>query len=276
MSTAVLSATEQRLVATETGGVLLPVGQVYSRSISELVQRSEIAISGHGPMTAIPELASAKACAGRSVAAPLRRRKEFIKRAIDLFLLSIFCVPAMTVAVVLALLIKAESRGPVIYRHERIGRRGKRFFAWKFRTMVDDAEAALCRYLEQHPELRAEWERKHKLRCDPRVTRVGKLLRRTSLDELPQLWNVLKGEMSLVGPRPIVDEEAVRYNGHLADYLAARPGLTGLWQVSGRNDLSYDKRVALDVHYVRNWSVWLDIRILARTVPVVVGGKGAY
>jgi Undecaprenyl-phosphate galactose phosphotransferase WbaP len=198
------------------------------------------------------------------------------KRALDLLLISVFCLPVLLLAGVIALFIKVESRGPVFYRQERVGHRGRRFVVWKFRTMVHDAEAILASHLARCPKLNDEWHRKHKLRCDPRVTRVGRLLRRTSLDELAQLWNVVKGEMSLVGPRPIVEEETKHYNGHLVDYLSVKPGLTGLWQVSGRNDLSYANRVALDVHYVRNWSVWLDLRILTRTLAAVVKGTGAY
>jgi lipopolysaccharide/colanic/teichoic acid biosynthesis glycosyltransferase len=131
-------------------------------------------------------------------------------------------------------------------------------------------------YLEVHPELREEWERDHKLKDDPRVTWIGRLLRRTSLDELPQLWNILRGDMSLVGPRPIVQDEVAKYGERFALFCKVRPGLSGLWQVSGRNDTTYAERVALDCYYVRNWSVWLDLVILARTVRVVLLGKGAY
>jgi lipopolysaccharide/colanic/teichoic acid biosynthesis glycosyltransferase len=142
--------------------------------------------------------------------------------------------------------------------------------------MCVDAEAALKSYLDQHPELRDEWNKDHKLKDDPRITRVGKFLRRTSLDELPQLWNILRGEMSLVGPRPIVSAEVSRCGEHFDMYSKVRPGLTGLWQVSGRNDTSYEQRVNLDCYYVRNWSVWLDLYILAKTIRVVLLGKGAY
>ena len=176
----------------------------------------------------------------------------------------------------IALLIKLDSPGPVLYTHTRIGFGGKPFKVWKFRTMIKDADRVLREYLEKHPELRAEWERDHKLRHDPRITRVGKWLRKTSLDELPQLWNVLRGEMSLVGPRPIVKEEVKKYGEKFSLYTKVKPGMTGLWQVSGRNDTSYEDRVNLDAYYVQNWSVWLDIYILARTVKVVVVGKGAY
>ena len=176
----------------------------------------------------------------------------------------------------IAALVKLGSRGPVFYGHERIGEGGRTFRAWKFRTMVQNADDLLEKYLESNPELRAEWAAHHKLRTDPRVTKIGRFLRQTSLDELPQIWNVTRGEMSLVGPRPIVREEAVKYGEELDLYGMVRPGITGLWQVSGRSDTSYEGRVAMDVHYVRNWSVWLDIYLLARTVGVVLRRQGAY
>lgn len=176
----------------------------------------------------------------------------------------------------IALAIRLSSPGPAFYGQRRIGRDGRAFTAWKFRSMVRDADALLNGYLERHPELRAEWERDHKLKDDPRVTWIGSLLRRTSLDELPQLWNVLNGEMSLVGPRPIVADEIPKYGDRFGLYQKVRPGMSGLWQVSGRNDTTYAERVALDCYYTRNWSVWLDLVILARTLRVVLLGKGAY
>jgi Undecaprenyl-phosphate galactose phosphotransferase WbaP len=206
----------------------------------------------------------------------LHRGRHTAKRVVDLFLILALSPPILLLSAIIALLLKLESRDPVLYRQERIGLGGHRFYTWKFRTMIHDADAVLAKYLEQHSELREEWERNHKLRNDPRVTWAGRILRRTSLDELPQLWNVLKGEMSLVGPRPIVEQETVRYGDHFGEYLQALPGITGLWQVSGRNDLSYDERVALDVYYVRQWSVWMDMQIMAQTVSVVLQGKGAY
>ncbi|MBF2049921.1 MAG: undecaprenyl-phosphate galactose phosphotransferase WbaP [Leptolyngbya sp. IPPAS B-1204] len=176
----------------------------------------------------------------------------------------------------IALLIKLDSPGPIFYSQIRIGQGGQPFKAWKFRTMVQNADYALKTYFEQHPELREAWERDQKLRYDPRVTRIGRFLRRTSLDELPQLWNILRGEMSLVGPRPIIDEEIPRYGDKFPLYTKVIPGLTGLWQVSGRNNITYEERVSLDAYYVRNWSVWLDVYILLRTVWVVLSGEGAY
>jgi len=166
--------------------------------------------------------------------------------------------------------------GPVLFAHSRVGRDGRRFRVYKFRSMVVDAQTALEELLDRHPELREEWERDHKLRNDPRVTRLGRFLRKTSLDELPQLLNVLKGEMSLVGPRPIVDAELRRYGRAVRYYLASKPGITGLWQVSGRNDTEYGRRVAMDRYYAENGSVLLDVSILARTVLVVLGRRGAY
>jgi Undecaprenyl-phosphate galactose phosphotransferase WbaP len=206
----------------------------------------------------------------------LQPSARVIKRSLDLLLVGSGLLLFCWLFAGLALAVKATSRGPVFYGQQRIGRGGRHFMAWKFRSMVADADAQLAAYLAAHPELRAEWERDHKLKDDPRVTWIGRLLRRTSLDELPQLWNVLRGEMSLVGPRPIVDDEVAKYGERFALFCKVRPGLSGLWQVSGRSDTTYAERVALDCYYVRNWSVWLDLVIIARTVRVVLFGKGAY
>lgn len=201
---------------------------------------------------------------------------RWLKRALDLFLIVLAAPLVLLLGVVIALLIRLDSPGPVLYNQERIGCQGRRFRAWKFRSMVQDADQVLQAYLHEHPELRAEWARDHKLRDDPRITRAGHFLRKTSLDELPQLWNVLRSEMSLVGPRPIVQAEVERYGEQFALYLRVTPGLTGLWQVSGRNDTTYQERVSLDAYYVRNWSVWLDLYIIARTVWAVTFSRGAY
>jgi Undecaprenyl-phosphate galactose phosphotransferase WbaP len=176
----------------------------------------------------------------------------------------------------ISLLIWLDSPGRVLYGAARVGRDGKAFRCLKFRTMVPDAEARLQQVLEEDGEKREEYSKYHKLREDPRLTRVGRFLRRTSLDELPQLWNVLRGEMSLVGPRPIVEAEIDKYGKFYELYKQVTPGISGLWQVSGRNDTSYEERVRLDAYYVRNWSVWLDLIILARTVSTVLFSKGAY
>jgi lipopolysaccharide/colanic/teichoic acid biosynthesis glycosyltransferase len=150
------------------------------------------------------------------------------------------------------------------------------FHALKFRTMVANADRLLEEHLSKDPALRAEWELNHKLKNDPRVTLVGRFLRRTSLDELPQIWNVIVGQMSLIGPRPIVAAEIGRYGDHFDVYSRVLPGITGLWQVSGRNDTTYRERVELDCYYVYNWSLWLDLHILSRTVSAVLARKGAY
>lgn len=178
---------------------------------------------------------------------------------------------------ILAVIVLIRLGGmPVLFRHRRIGQNGKAFYCLKFRTMVPDAEKVLRRLLMEHPELRDEWTENHKLRRDPRITAVGRFLRRTSLDELPQLLNVIRGEMSLVGPRPIVKAELLRYGRQVASYLAVKPGLTGLWQVKGRSDTTYRRRVAMDAFYVKNRNPWLDFYILAQTVAVILRRAGAY
>lgn len=175
----------------------------------------------------------------------------------------------------LALIIRADG-GPAFYRHRRIGAGGRNFACVKFRTMVTNAEQILNKLTASDPTAAAEWAATQKLRSDPRITRIGQFLRRSSLDELPQLFNVLRGEMSLVGPRPIVQSEIARYGGDIEYYFEAKPGITGLWQVSGRSDTSYERRVRLDVWYVRNWTLWHDIAILLKTVPAVFLQRGAH
>ena len=176
----------------------------------------------------------------------------------------------------LAIAVKMSSRGPIFYGHERIGRYGRRFKAWKFRTMFQDSSRKLEQYLDEYPEAREEWERDHKLKFDPRITRIGRFLRKTSLDELPQLWNVILGDMSLVGPRPIVTAEIAKYGQFYGLYTMVKPGITGLWQVSGRNNTTYDERVQLDSYYVRNWSPWIDVVLLFKTIRIVLFARGAY
>jgi exopolysaccharide production protein ExoY len=198
-----------------------------------------------------------------------------LKRVFDIIgalVLGVVFLPLMLVIVMLL----ASDGGAVIYRHRRVGRDGRNFECLKFRSMVPDADRVLRELLERRPELKAEWLQDHKLRGDPRVTGLGRFLRRTSLDELPQLWNVVRGQMSLVGPRPVVREELMRYGRSLPVYLSAKPGITGLWQVTGRNDTDYRRRVALDVYYVRRQNLLLDLYILVKTTRVVLGGGGAY
>lgn len=173
--------------------------------------------------------------------------------------------------------IKKEDPGSVIFAHTRIGKDGKPFPCFKFRSMVVNSQEMLQKYLAENPAARAEWERDFKLKNDPRVTPIGAFLRRTSLDELPQIFNVLRGEMSLVGPRPVIQEELDKYYGEAAKlYCSIKPGITGLWQVSGRSDLSYAERVALDSTYIKHRSFWGDVVILWKTIGVVFLKKGAY
>lgn len=176
---------------------------------------------------------------------------------------------------VIALAVRCDG-GPALFGHRRIGAGGLSFRCWKFRSMVPDSEAVLAETLATNAAARAEWERDFKLRNDPRVTRLGGFLRKSSLDELPQLFNVLKGEMSLVGPRPIVAAEIARYGKAMAEYHACKPGITGLWQVSGRNDVDYAERVELDRRYAWSWSLKTDLVILVRTLGVVARRSGAY
>jgi len=201
---------------------------------------------------------------------------RFVKRVIDLTSALLGGLVISPLLLVIAVLIILDSPGPIFYGHTRVGQNGKRFKAWKFRSMIANADEVLEEYLSRHPELHAEWAATQKLKKDPRITRVGRWLRKFSLDELPQLWNVIHGEMSLVGPRPIVEDELSKYGKASKLYLKVKPGMTGLWQVSGRSETSYEERVEMDAYYVRNWSVWLDLYILARTVWVVLFGRGAY
>jgi Undecaprenyl-phosphate galactose phosphotransferase WbaP len=202
--------------------------------------------------------------------------KNNIARILDISLILLAAPYLLLAFIILAILIKLDSPGPVFYRQIRIGQFGRKFPVFKFRTMVQNADKVLQDYLDKFPELRAEWLATHKLKQDPRVTRLGALLRKTSLDELPQLLNIIIGDMSLVGPRPIVDAEVEKYGKCFDLYIQVRPGLTGLWQVSGRNNTTYERRVELDEYYVRNRSLKLDLQILLKTVLVVLKRDGAY
>ena len=218
---------------------------------------------------------------GGSLAVEVRRDlllplPRFAKRLMDVLIVCLVLPSAGIIISLLGILIKLESPGPAFYGHRRVGRDHSSFCVWKLRTMQANGDELLRKALAESGALREEWDRDHKLRRDPRITRVGRFLRKTSLDELPQLWNVLRGEMSLVGPRPIVEEEVASYGQNFSLYCRVTPGLTGLWQVSGRNTVSSRERVHLDSYYVRNWSPWLDLHILARTAKVVLTGQGAY
>lgn len=263
-------------VITGTGGRRAPVAKIverYGRYFSHVIVIPEL--EGFSAAWADPR--SLGGMVGLEISRnALLRERPFAKRVLDLVLGIFAALVAAPVCALIAAAIRLDSRGPVFFGQERIGRDGRRFRAWKFRTMVPNAAEVLSAHLSANPQLRAEWERDQKLRHDPRVTRVGRFLRAMSLDELPQLWNVLCREMSLVGPRPIVDSEVARYGDSFDVYKRVRGGITGLWQVSGRSDTTYAERVYLDSWYVRNWSVWLDLCILFRTIAVVLFRKGAY
>ncbi len=203
-------------------------------------------------------------------------RRLRLKRCMDVLISSVAIVILSPLFFYLALWIRFSSSGPAFYRQERIGQGGKHIRIWKFRTMVENADEVLAQYLEDNKELKKEWDEYQKLRHDPRITTAGRFLRKTSLDELPQLFNVLWGTMTLVGPRPIVDSEIERYGDVYLEYQEVKPGITGLWQISGRNNTTYEERVMYDRYYVTNWSVWMDLWILMRTIPVAIRGEGAY
>lgn len=205
-----------------------------------------------------------------------RRRNRWAKRIFDLIATISGGLLISPILLLLAIIVGIDNKGRVIFAHRRVGKDGKLFPCYKFQSMVPDAQKRLEEYLADNPEARKEWEDTFKLTNDPRVTKLGGFLRKTSLDELPQLWNVLMGDMSLVGPRPIVTKEIERYGDYIREYYMVPPGITGMWQVNGRSDTTYEERVAMDTWYVRNWSVWIDLVYLFKTVKTVFTGKGAY
>jgi exopolysaccharide production protein ExoY len=198
------------------------------------------------------------------------------KRVIDIILAMSGIFLLAPLLIICFLVTIATSPGPGLFRHRRVGFKGKHFDCLKFRTMVTDAPERLNQLLESDPAAAAEWAANRKLRCDPRVTAIGDILRRSSLDELPQLFNVLKGDMSIVGPRPVTEEELYRYSGAVNAYLACRPGITGLWQVSGRSNATYSQRVACDTFYACKWSMALDAKIVIVTIPTLLFSDSAY
>jgi undecaprenyl-phosphate galactose phosphotransferase len=200
-----------------------------------------------------------------------------IKRTFDLVVGMLMLPFLLPIIGVLGILIKITSPGPVFYTQPRIGRKGKPFHIIKFRSMFRDADQRLTHLLENDAKVRQEWDLNYKLKNDPRITGIGKFLRNTSLDELPQIFNVIKGEMSLVGPRPVLQDEIDQYYKDYSEYYyLVRPGITGIWQVSGRSNTNYEIRVRLDTWYVLNWSVWLDTVVLCKTIKVVLNREGAY
>jgi len=203
-------------------------------------------------------------------------RYRVVKRTLDIVLVLALTPILLPLMLLLSGVVWMSSPGPIFYSHRRIRRNGEFFSMWKFRTMCQNSAEVLEHYLASHPEARAEWNKSHKLKHDPRVTRVGSFMRRYSLDEIPQMWNVITGQMSLVGPRPIVAAEVEKYGDCFGCYCRVKPGLTGLWQVSGRSKLTYDERVALDCEYVERWSLTRDFVILSKTFMSVVNQDGAY
>lgn len=203
---------------------------------------------------------------------------EFAKRLFDIVFSLLVLVLFSPIYLILALLIAFSSEGPIFYIQERVGRNYKPFNCIKFRTMVSNADEVLVQLMEREPSLRQEFETTFKLKKDPRITKIGRFLRITSLDEFPQFWNVLKGDMSVVGPRPLVAEELPKYGSYIDQILTIRPGITGLWQVSGRNDIPYPRRVQIDLHYVKFRNFWIDLWIIVKTIGIVLIPKnnGAY
>lgn len=206
-----------------------------------------------------------------------RIRHMPLKRIFDILFSVLILIFGAPLFFLIALAVKCTTTGSIIFSHERIGRGGKRFQCYKFRTMHADAEQRLKAILKNDPERKKEWDATHKLKNDPRITPIGKILRKTSLDELPQFWNVLIGDLSVVGPRPVVYREIVNhFDGKAGKILSIRPGITGIWQVSGRNDISYKTRIQLDEKYVDNQSLMMDMKLIIQTIPVMIQAKGAY
>ena len=222
------------------------------------------------------ELAGVRNTAPAGIVSAVRPVGLSRKRILDIVLAGsaiVLLAPLLTLCFLACLL---TSPGPGIFWHRRVGFGGKRFACFKFRTMVHDSQDCLSDYLASNPDARKEWEATHKLQFDPRVTAIGSILRKTSLDELPQLFNVLIGDMSIVGPRPVTEEELLKYSSSAGAYLSCRPGITGLWQVSGRSGTTYSKRVACDPYYAANWTMTLDLKILLVTLPVLLNADNAY
>src|SRR5262245_8419510 len=216
--------------------------------------------------------------APRDVPAPIevQHRDETVLRAMDVTIVTLALIFLLPLMILVAAAVFLQDGGPVRFSHRRIGRDGRAFYCFKFRSMTVGAEARLAALLASSPQARAEWARDHKLRIDPRITPLGAFLRRSSLDELPQLFNVLRGEMSIVGPRPIVEAEITRYGRRFRHYCSVKPGITGLWQISGRNDVTYRSRVAMDCLFVKSHCPWLYVWIVVATIPAVIMRKGSY
>ena len=258
-------------------GTLIMLDCQAKSNLTDVIRPAEGNIAGTSRVQSNSSIASFHSTAeAASAAAPQRPVGGEVKRTVDLAVALSAAVLLLPVFVMIAALIKLYDGGPVFYNHRRIGANSKPFLCVKFRTMVVNGDDLLRKHLDASPTVALEWAQTRKLKVDPRITVVGAVLRRMSIDELPQIINIVRGEMSIVGPRPIVSDEVAMYGKDAEYYFRARPGLTGAWQVSGRNDASYSQRVALDRDYVQNWSLWRDIMIIAKTVPAVVWAKGTY
>lgn len=244
------------------------VRQQFARQFAKPVRMAPAVWQQESPITGAPGLRWDRFDAASRAQNPL-------SRPLDVILASLMILGFLPLFLLVMIAIWLDDPGPVVFSHRRVGYKGRMFPCYKFRSMYVGAERRLEEMLREDPELRRLWERDHKLHADPRVTRIGRILRVSSLDELPQLFNVLRGEMSLVGPRPIVRAEIARYGQYINHYYAVRPGLTGLWQVAGRSSVSYRRRVAADVKYARVHSLAMDLRILVATIPSVSMGRGS-
>lgn len=240
-------------------------------SLSDPPLRDDVAYTADAAGTMARLDAAPKSSRANDVATA--RPGQIYKRAVDILIAVAVIFLLAPLMLLLIVGIKTSTRGPAIYRHRRIGRNGREFDCLKFRTMVPNADGILDTLLASDPRAAEEWERTRKLSRDPRITLLGHVLRRSSLDELPQVINVLRGEMSCVGPRPVTRGELVRYGARTELFTTVLPGMTGLWQVSGRSSIDYEKRVALDCEYVANWSLWLDMKILAKTIPAMLNTR---
>ena len=272
---------EDLLCAIKKRKIKVAVIAGYKSSADEIMKnfRYTVVVSDKQNMlmSGAPHLRDIAGIVGFSCTHNLTKKSHLVaKRMIDLAII-LFTLPlVLPVSLIIALLVKVTSPGPILYGHVRIGKNHKQIKCWKFRSMYKDADEKLESILKENPEMRRQWEKDRKIENDPRVTPFGKFIRKTSLDELPQLINIFCGQMSCVGPRPVTEGELVRYGDSVDYILSVTPGLSGMWQTSGRSDTAYEDRVVLDTYYIQNWSIWLDLWILIKTVWVVLGGKGAY
>lgn len=277
----IFAPSQDLLLAVKKRKIKVAVIAGYKSSADEIMKnfRYTVVVSDtqNMLMSGAPHLRDIAGIVGFSCTHNLTKKAHLaVKRIIDLSIIFFTLPLVLPISLIIALFVKITSPGPILYGHKRVGKNHKQIKCWKFRSMYKDADEKLESILKENPAMRRQWEKDRKIENDPRVTPFGKFIRKTSLDELPQLINIFLGQMSFVGPRPVTESELVRY-GDSADYiLSVTPGLSGMWQTSGRSDTAYEDRVVLDTYYIQNWSIWLDLWILIKTVWVVLGGKGAY